>query len=265
MNSIPIFDSLTHPTINGDWIIPGPRGRSNLNDLLGRFESNNIVKALAVGMKGIGDYDGDRYAEFILSHTDKLLPVAFFNLNDFRSDREAAAFIIKIKTLGYRGIKLHPRFGNFTITNPLIPDVIKRCNDLGLPVLLCTYFYSRNEGSSQNNQDTLLDLLEKVPDSKVILMHAGNVNLLTYVEIARTFKNTLLDLSFTMVKYAGSSLDADISYAFNNFDRRICVGSDHPEFSLESLRARFDHFASGLSVEKSYNIAFNNLNNFFGD
>jgi len=74
----------------------------------------------------------------------------------------------------------------------------------------------------------------------------------------------LLDLSFTLCKYEGSSIDLDIRYLFEKFDRRICIGSDSPEFDLSKLRQRFNQLTEGLDIVKKKNIGFQNLQAYVG-
>ena len=99
-----------------------------------------------------------------------------------------------------------------------------------------------------------------------MLLHAGCVDFLRYVEFALTNPNILLDLSFTILKYQGSSLDADLRFAFRTFDRRICIGSDFPEFDPVSLRQRFETLALEAQIdrEKRDNISARNVRRFFG-
>ncbi len=262
MNNIPIFDSLTHPTLNGDWILPRYPQMSKIDDLLYEMDLNNICCAFAVGMESIGGYDETHYSEFILSKTDKLLPIAFFNVNENNNIDLIISKLKYLKTKKYRGIKLHPRIGKFNLLNPLLPEIIKAANDENLIVLFCTYFYEPNENVIYNNVDNLLNLLIKIPNEKIILLHSGSVRLLEMMEIARAFNNVLLDLSFTINKYAGSSLDLDIKYLFESFDQRICIGSDFPQYSISEMRNRFNIFAENINAEKALNIAIKNLTNF---
>jgi hypothetical protein len=83
-----------------------------------------------------------------------------------------------------------------------------------------------------------------------------------FSELVRHFPNALLDLSFTILKYAGSSVDLDLEYLFTKFDRRICIGSDFPEFNLSDLRFRFDELSKNCTELQSNNIAFQNLERF---
>ena len=89
------------------------------------------------------------------------------------------------------------------------------------------------------------------------------MRLLEYMEIARSHPNVLLDLSMTMCKYSGSSIDADLRFALSAFDRRVCIGSDYPEYSPTTLRHRFTELGAGLEESKLENAAFRNAARFF--
>jgi predicted TIM-barrel fold metal-dependent hydrolase len=262
MFNTPIIDSLTHPTIDANWLLPGFPNRSSTDQLLLQMESNNISQALCVGMKGIGSYNEKEYIRMIRPHKDKLIPIAFFDLNNNLTFLDISSALKKSKLLGYKGIKLHPRISAFNLQHPLLIPLIKKANELQLSVLLCTYFYNKSIDANLNSVDKLSDLLFELDGAKVILMHGGTVRLLEAIEIVRSYDNVLLDLSFTLCKYKGSSLDLDIQFAFDSYDRRICIGSDFPDFSIADLRERFNFFSKRLTPEKTENIAFRNIGNF---
>lgn len=263
MSNIPIFDSLTHPTIDGNWILPKWSNCASITDLIIQMDRANICGSFAVGMEGIGKYEESDFIEFIKSESNgRLFPIAFFPVLDY-SKEELISHLKLIKLKGYYGIKLHPRIGGFTLNYEHLPYIIDVANDLGLIVMMCTYYYSNAQSLLYNNVEQLADMLLKIrPTSNIILLHGGVTRLLDMMEIVRAFPNTLLDLSLTLCKYAGSSLDMDIQFMFNSFDRRVCIGSDHPEIRLEFERERFEYFAKNTSVEKAENIAFKNILNF---
>lgn len=262
MINIPIIDSLTHPTINTNWLLPCFPSISSIDQLLIQMESNNISHAVCAGMKDTGNCNEIEFSKLILPHLDKLIPIAFFDLDNKLMSNEISDKLNKIRILGYQGIKLHPRISGFNLNHPLLTSVIKQANELQLSVLLCTYFNIKSKNASLNSIDKLSDLLYDINGAKIILMHGGTVRLLETIEVVRAYDNVLLDLSFTLCKYKGSSLDMDIQFAFESFDRRICVGSDFPEFSLKDLRERFNYFSENLSLEKAENIAFRNITDF---
>lgn len=265
MKTIPLFDTLAHPTIDGNWILPRWPLCAQFSELKSQMNDNNFCGAFTVGMNGIGGYREDEYLTLVNSQNDgKFFPVAFFTLNH-KSKKEYARKLMEIKAKGYVGIKLHPRIGHFTLDNPVLPFVIDKANELGLVVMLCTYFYSNEVSMLANNVERLGEMLLKVDNlSKVILLHGGAVRLLDMMELVRAFPNTLLDLSLTLCKYAGSSLDMDIQFLFQSFDRRVCIGSDHPEIKLSQVRERFNYFAENTTKEKAENIAYKNILNFTG-
>lgn len=259
---IPIFDSLSHPTINKDWILPKYAGASAIESLIGQMKEANIKKSLAVGMKGIGGYDQDRFISLVLPFSDYLVPIAYY---DFSENDETGIIDLQLRRLkeqGYKGIKLHPRFSDFALTSDKLAYTINKATELELVSLLCTYFTHNSGTAANNNIETLCALLMKVQESRLVLLHSGTTHILDMIDVGRSFKNVLLDMSFTMSKYEGSSIDLDLKFAFRTFDQRVCIGADWPEFSMMKLRERFEYLTEGLSEEKKENIAYKNLENF---
>jgi predicted TIM-barrel fold metal-dependent hydrolase len=109
------------------------------------------------------------------------------------------------------------------------------------------------------------EVLLGLPRLKVVLLHGGGVDLLRYAELVRANDNYLLDLSLTLCKYAGSSVDLDIGFLFRRFDRRICVGADFPDFDYLTFRERVEHFASSVDQDKASHATYQNLERLFGD
>ena len=265
MTEIPIFDSLTHPMPNKNWISKSYDGKNSLDILKKSMKEENIKWAFAVGMGNkIGGYEENNYADFITKNTKNIFPVAFIDLKKIKSfdNTRLSKYFDKLIKKGYYGIKLHPRIGKFSYLDKEIPKIINIAAKKNLVILLCTYIWSEYGKKYYIGPDLMIELLKKIKKAKVILVHGGTVQLMQYIEICRCFLNTLLDLSFTLCKYRGSSMDLDIKFAFNQFDRRICIGSDAPEFSSKELRESFNLFSKLLSKDKLKNIAFKNIFNF---
>jgi predicted TIM-barrel fold metal-dependent hydrolase len=259
MLEVPIFDSLTHPTMNGAWLRPEVTGRNTVRRLLEEMEANDVRWALAVGMEGIGNYDATRYAAFIRSQSEKLLPVAYLNLGAITQRRDLIDEVNRISRLGYVGVKIHPRLSGVTYAHPYMVEAIQRSNAAHLLVVLCTYGYEVSARCAENTVDRLIELLSQVPDARLVLAHAGTVRLLELSHATRGLRDVLIDLSFTLCRYAGSSLDLDIKYLFRTLDTGVCIGSDSPEFTLFDLRQRFTALAGELGLEQRANIAYKNL------
>jgi predicted TIM-barrel fold metal-dependent hydrolase len=259
MSDLPLFDSLTHPTLNGTWI-----GSSSGNNTLRRLEeqmaANDVRWALAVGMKGIGGYSLSAYADYIRTASRKIFPIAYYDFMPEDSGAEISRKLDDIVRCGYVGIKLHPRFSGINLRERALLEVMRETAARKLLVLVCTYLYG---GPVFNSWRDFAPLLAGIPDTcRVILLHGGDVNLLAMMEMTREYPNILLDLSFTLCRYEGSSVDLDIRYLLRFYDRRICVGSDSPQFGLEQLRRRFNELSTGVDREKCMNAAHRNLLSF---
>ena len=250
---------------NGSWLLPKYDGQNTVQHLLSAMAASNVQWALAVGMGSkVGGYQEENYASLVRGTSDNLFPVAFVDFEVLESGTSVGEYLRKLKRLGYVGIKIHPRFSSINLSNSRLPELIKEANQLGLVILLCTYFWSKDKKLCSYNPEQLLMLLCEVPEEKIILVHGGAVRLLEVAEIVRQFQGALLDLSFTLCKYEGSSIDLDIRYLFEKLDRRVCVGSDSPEIGLFKLRERFNLLTEGLNDMKKSNIGYRNLQTYLG-
>lgn len=253
----PLFDSLAHPTLSGKWLNSPSDASFELLDV--SLAEAGFVGASATGIGGVEGYD---HHQFIAqcNRFPKLIPIA-----GLHPESEAQIFseISLIKQLGFSAIKIHPRFSRIKSLERTLTEVFLAASEAQMPVYYCTYLHS--EISQYPLADPIFALvaaLKAAPLAKVVLLHGGDVQLLRYAELARFNPNLLLDLSMTICKYAGSSLDQDIRFLFHSFDRRICIGSDHPEWSHLALRKRFEFFGEGLPQEKIDNVGHRNILNF---
>ena len=256
--NIQIFDSLTHPTLNGKWLPQSSIQNNTIENLLLSMNQNKISFAFAVSMgKNIGEYHLENYIKYLQKMSSKLFPVAYLepdlNLHDIE------AHIIFLKQLGYIGIKIHPRLSQLCYQDELVSKAIQCAQINKMVIFICTYYANHSPLSPRNHLTALHELLCKWPKAYIILLHGGGSQLLHLTEIIQNFPNVMIDLSFTLCRYAGSSLDLDIEFLFKHYDKRICIGSDSPEYSQEQLRKRFEYFAKKTTYEKSMNVAHNNL------
>jgi hypothetical protein len=74
----------------------------------------------------------------------------------------------------------------------------------------------------------------------------------------------LFDISFTLMRYRGSSVDADLGWLFEGFSNRTCIGTDHPEFGHAEVRVRFEELSARATSEAARNIGGLNLARFLG-
>ncbi len=260
-NEVKIFDVLAHPCVSADYL--GRGLECSFEGLAKTLETSQVKWACAVALENVGEYTHESFAAEAKKY-DNIFPIAAFNplvCKDL-SPLQIKEKLLYLKELGFHAIKLHPRRSKFKIASEEVDLLFSVCEEIEFPVFLCTYYFGSLDTCPVF--DSISNLAQKFPNLKFLLVHAGAVELMKFMELARAYKNILLDLSLTIMKYEGSSLDLDIQFLFKNFDRRICVGSDHPEYRLEQLAKRFNQFAEPISKEKAENIAYKNIADFLG-
>ena len=252
-----IFDCNVHPTIDGTW--SDGRLVCDFQVIQGKLLDEKFCGAAAVGLPGIGSYDDQSF----ISHCNKskFIPIAAWLSCDRRQVRSN---IERLKIMGFCGVKIHPRMMGSMPSESELGEIFSAANDTNLRVLFCTYpCHSAQNFNPVDILSLLQSAMKNTPNLPIMLMHSGGFELLRYIEFARANPNVLLDLSFTLMKYAGSSVDLDIAFAFQNFDKRIVIGSDYPEYNFRDVRLRFEKFSFDLVEEKRENIAWRNAFKFF--
>jgi predicted TIM-barrel fold metal-dependent hydrolase len=259
MNAIPLFDSLSHPTLSGDWF--GRGVDASFETLVREMQEAGFVRACAVGLAGHEGYDHASFAARCRPWP-QLVPIAGVAPKATAViDRELDA----VRDLGFRGIKLHPRISRFSYDDPLLWDTFRSAARRGLPVFLCTYFHAPVERYPETDPlYAVAQALKAAPDTRLVLVHGGTVELMRWMQFARHTPGILLDLSFTLMRYRGSSLDADLAWLFDGFQNRTCIGSDHPEYSHGGVRSRFHELADRASPDAARKIGGRNLAQFLG-
>lgn len=253
-----IFDSLCH-------IDPNIRGQDlekKIQALKGNLVANGFTGATLLRMDSERSSLDRRFVQYCQKY--KFIPAALVSpkkpLKKLRSE------IKDLSALGYRIIKLHCRHDDFTLEHKNLPQLFRFAKENNLPIGLCTYVWSSNNFFGTERFLTHLSrLLEGNEDTKVILYHGGNIDLLKFAEFTRPRSNLLLDLSFTILKYEGSSIDLDIKFLFEKFDKRICVGSDFPDFRHDELMKRMKQLCQGVETKKVVRITSDNFLNFLGE
>lgn len=255
-NNIPIFDSLSHPSERNLWFNNTSINHS-FKDLKNEYNKYNFIGGCAVHIPIMSDVSPqDYYDQCVLNG---FYPVYYY---DFKKDIDQIKYL---HSIGYKALKIHVRLGGIDPEKEfsLLKNIFKECELLNITIFFCTLIHGDISIQPNNGLLSIITrLLKSVPNIKIILLHGGDVDLMKFVQLVRFNENVLIDLSFTIQKFEGSSLDLDIAYLFNTFDRRICVGSDYPDYSIEYTRKRFNNFAAKTTVEKAKNIGYKNIQKF---
>ncbi|MBN1183783.1 MAG: amidohydrolase family protein [Bacteroidales bacterium] len=254
------IDSLTHVTMDGHWFTTS--FDASITRLLREMDIYEVDRAVVVALAG---YIENSFVEDICKkYKDKLIPGASINPTEFSNPNEAAAYARGLLCEGrFPVLKLHPRLHKFDVLDSRCLSILDEIAQKKLPVLVWLDTLFRYNGASMSKPpiDSIHKLVGEYSSIKFVLLHSCGSDILRLADAIRDCKNVLLDISYTLGRYKGSSVDLDLSYLFRTFDKRIVFGSDFPEISIGEALADFELLCKGLSLEKKERILGLNLSN----
>lgn len=252
------FDSLVHVTRDGHWI--NGRDDASCSRLVAELDRAGVSRACLVGLDGVVD---NRYIlECASTSSDRLVPVAGLDPSRFSDHDAVVEEVAGLAREGFAGVKLHPRLNGYDPLDSRVAEAIRIASDHQLIVFLDTLF--RQRGHSTSGAADIVDrLAHECAGASMVLLHGGGPALLDVAEVVRLHPALTLDLSFTLLRYAGSSLDADLRWVMTRLDQRTVIGSDMPEYTPAEAFSRAERLAEGIPAEKWANIAYRNLERLF--
>tara|TARA_Y100001980_G_C14555302_1_gene343548 strand:+ start:888 stop:1682 length:795 start_codon:yes stop_codon:yes gene_type:complete len=254
-----LFDSNCHPTVKSTWL--NKKNNNSFSELQKSVIKNNLSGALAVGIDSIDSFNRIQFINECKKY-HSLVPIAGFSPHK----GEIECNLEDIFNLGYRGIKIHPRFSKFNLVDGK-EDLIRTiniCDNLGLVVLLCTYFLDQDGKMILENPISYLnEVLKKTDDPKLILMHSGYLDYKNFFKKIISKTNLLFDFSYTIMQPELIDDKKTIKSVINNYYERICIGSDWPEFTHYQLIDRLIDLLKGISDDKIKKIMNYNIRKFF--
>jgi len=252
------FDSLVHVTRDGRWI--NGRDDASAGRLAAELDRAGVSRACLVGLAGI--VDNPYILECTRASNGRLVPIAGVDPSRCQDDAAIIEEVARAADDGFAGIKLHPRLNGYDPVGAHCLRAIRAASEHGLIVFLDTLF--RQQSRATGDAADIIDRIACECDgASIVLLHGGGAALLEIAEIVRLHATLTLDLSFTLLRYAGSSLDADIRWVMGRLDQRIVIGSDMPEYTPAEAFERAGQLGAGLAPEKWANMAFRNLERLF--
>ena len=162
----------------------------------------------------------------------------------------------KLKARGFVGVKLHPRLNRYHPLDSV--ELVKAAGEANLVVFLDTLFYVPGQ-PVVDPVITIAEILAAAPETKIVLLHAAGSRAVDLFEMGRAHPNVLLDLSLTMFRYSGSSLEWDLRFLMRELDQRVIIGSDFPEHTPQQALERFNALTHDIAEAKRDNIVRSNL------
>lgn len=141
---------------------------------------------------------------------DRFVPFAVINpiYAGWKDDLETS-----VKNLGMRGIRLFPKYHDYSLNDPACIESVKRARDLGVPVALSLRMVDNRQRSWMDIENEwalkdIMPLVNAVPDAKYMILNVANNANLSAEETSRFQKtDVLLDTSGRALTNLSSLLD----------------------------------------------------------
>lgn len=260
---IVIADSLTHVTANGRWF--STAHDASESRLLQEMDNAGVDKAVVVALAG---YIENGFVSAVCArHPHRLIPGASINPAAYPGPREAAAESKALASEGrFAALKLHPRLNEYDPLDSRCLAVLEEMasGDRPLPIWLDTYFRYPGGLLKKPPVETIHELVGRFPSLIFVLLHACGPDILRLAEAVRSSPNCFLDISYTMHRFRGSSVELDLRFLLGEFDQRILFGSDFPEVSITEAVSDFDSLGANLGAKARARILGENLRRVLG-
>lgn len=159
-----------------------------------------------------------------------------------------------LKSVGIRGIKLHPDFQEFAFNDEKMMPIYECLNAEKMFVLT----HSGDKRYSFSNPEKVCDVAKKFPDLNIIAAHFGGWSEWESARDLLNLPNVYFDTSSTL-GFEGKKYAIEI---LNKFDKtHFFFGTDFPMWDHEKELSRF--LSLKLSDKDTEDILYNNFKNFY--
>jgi predicted TIM-barrel fold metal-dependent hydrolase len=254
------FDSLVHVTEDGTWL-GGTRYDASEDRLIRELDAcGPDTRACLVAIAGHAS--NEAVQNVARKHPGRFIPVGSIDPGGCADPVEVDRKVGALARQGFLGLKLHPRLNGYDPLHDHSLAAIEAAGRHGLVVFLCTLFRQRDL-ATKHPTDIVDIIATENRDVRIVLLHGAGAMPLSLFEMVRMHPQLILDVSFTIMRYAESSVDQDLRFIFRGLDQRVTVGSDFPEYSPGEAMRRFEMLSEGVPMEKIENIRFRNLERLF--
>lgn len=161
-------------------------------------------------------------------------------------------------------IKLHPRL--FNICRSEMKWYLDGIGRLSPENIVIDDFLYGNSVAEDIGVELVCAAAERFPEKKVVMAHAGGVNLLNHVMRTKTYKNVYYDISLTCNYLFDSSIQQDLLWMIKFMGHRIMLGSDYPDFHIGQAKENVQILKRKINLDEEIweKILFGNARMVYG-
>ena len=192
--------------------------RARVENVIRKMDENGIDKVVCFPFSA-GLKKQKKMAELIKPYGDRFIPLAFINPNDADAKEQ---LLYCLDELGFKGMKLHPWFGNFSLSNiELLRPTMEVLNDRGMyTVIHCT------SDDARMHPIMFEKLGLEFPNVIIQMAHMGEVMAGEYaIDVAKRIPNVYLDTAIT--SYMA------VVHCLEQCPDKVFMGCDFPFYQFE--------------------------------
>ena len=213
--------------------------RARVENVVKKMEENGIDKVVCFPFAAGLDRQ-KKMAEAIRSYEGKFIPLAFINPNDPDAVEQ---LLYCLDELNFKGMKLHPWFGNFSLANiELLRPLFDILNERKLyTVIHCT-------SEDYRVHPVMFERLgREFPDVIIQMAHMGEVMAGEYaIDVAKRVPNVYLDTAIT--SYMA------VMHVLEQCPDKVFMGCDFPfyqfEMEIQKQRLAADELKDPAGIQK---------------
>lgn len=216
-------------------------------ELLAKMDQLQIEKTIIVPWdQAIAVYnrEGNEYVTGLARKHDSRF-IAFCTVNPWFGE-QALEEIERAADDGAKGLKLHPPYQGYQLTDPLVSPVIEKAIMLGLPIYVPT-------GTPVNSLPMQLKYVaDSYPEGTFIQGHFGSTDFwIDAIPSVINSPNIYVDMAYSMVSTTDLAIQAVGA-------ERVIFSSDAPYLSLDSELEKL--LSLNISEEERNKIGYENIN-----
>jgi predicted TIM-barrel fold metal-dependent hydrolase len=225
------------------------------------LRSNNVAHGIVLHLQ-TQPWRAEDFAEALAEHPRLH---AFVNIHPAEQDA-CGRLRNGIEKFRFIGLKLHPRLQRFDLDDPAAHRLVAAAGELDVPVLIDA-FPDGDWLMMGFDPLAFARLAAANPNTRIIIAHFGGHHCLDFMMLAKRLPNVSLDLSYSLLYYAGSPVVENLLYCCRSMNyRRIFYGSDYPDRPVRlaldmSLKTLVDHGVAGAHLDA---LMWRNAAEFYG-
>ncbi|MBR1747054.1 MAG: amidohydrolase family protein [Clostridia bacterium] len=187
-----------------------------------------LVHSTATKVEQVGNIN-DFIAEQIRLHPEF---IGFGTLHFAMTAKEVTAEVERAKSMGIRGIKLHPDCQHFLIDDPVMDKIYASCADYDMPILM----HTGDDRYENSRPEKMVATAKRFPTVRFIAAHFGGYSCWDSLDGYSDTQNVWFDTCSTLFKIAKGEPERLIEKFGAD---RFFFGTDYPLFAHEQELARF--------------------------